>query len=37
LHINTGLTAGLTTTDSVVHLIPYTGFPRARDPLYVVT
>jgi 4-carboxymuconolactone decarboxylase len=39
LHINTGLTAGLTSTEiveSVVHLIPYTGFPRVLNALYVV-
>jgi 4-carboxymuconolactone decarboxylase len=39
LHVNTGLTAGLTSTEiveSVIHLIPYTGFPRVLDALYVV-
>jgi 4-carboxymuconolactone decarboxylase len=39
LHINTGLTAGLTSTEiveSVIHLIPYTGFPRVLNALYVV-
>jgi 4-carboxymuconolactone decarboxylase len=39
LHINTGLTAGLTGTEiveSVIHLIPYTGFPRVLNALYVV-
>jgi 4-carboxymuconolactone decarboxylase len=39
LHINTGLTAGLTSTEiveCVIHLIPYTGFPRVLNALYVV-
>jgi 4-carboxymuconolactone decarboxylase len=39
LHINTGLTAGLTGTEiveSVIHLIPYTGFPRVLNALYVI-
>jgi 4-carboxymuconolactone decarboxylase len=39
LHINTGPTAGLTSTEiveSVIHLIPYTGFPRVLNALYVV-
>ena len=39
LHVNTGLTAGLTGTEiveSVIHLIPYTGFPRVLNALYVV-
>jgi 4-carboxymuconolactone decarboxylase len=39
LHINTGLTAGLTSTEiveTVIHLIPYTGFPRVLNALYVV-
>ena len=39
LHINTGLTAGLTSTEiveSIIHLIPYTGFPRVLNALYVV-
>lgn len=39
LHINTGLTAGLTSTEiveGIVHLIPYTGFPRVLNALYVV-
>jgi 4-carboxymuconolactone decarboxylase len=39
LHINTGLTAGLTSTEiveSVIHLIGYTGFPRVLNALYVV-
>lgn len=38
LHINTGLTAGLTKTEiveAIVHLIPYTGFPRVLNALYV--
>jgi 4-carboxymuconolactone decarboxylase len=38
LHINTGLTAGLTSTEiveSLIHLIPYTGFPRVLNALYV--
>ena len=39
VHINTGLTAGLTSTEiveSIIHLIPYTGFPRVLNALYVV-
>jgi 4-carboxymuconolactone decarboxylase len=39
LHVNAGLTAGLTSTEiveSVIHLIPYTGFPRVLNALYVV-
>jgi 4-carboxymuconolactone decarboxylase len=39
LHVNTGLTAGLTSTEiveSLIHLIPYTGFPRVLNALYVV-
>ena len=38
LHVNTGLTAGLTSTEiveSLIHLIPYTGFPRVLNALYV--
>ncbi len=38
LHINTGLTAGLTPTEIVeciTHLIPYTGFPRVLNALTV--
>ena len=38
LHINTGLTAGLTQTEiveAIMHLIPYTGFPRVLNALYV--
>jgi 4-carboxymuconolactone decarboxylase len=38
LHINTGLTAGLTKTEIVeafIHLIPDTGFPRVLNALYV--
>jgi 4-carboxymuconolactone decarboxylase len=38
LHVNTGLTAGLTTTEiveAITHLIPYTGFPRVLNALYV--
>ncbi|WP_416730092.1 carboxymuconolactone decarboxylase family protein [Fictibacillus sp. JL2B1089] len=38
LHINTGLTAGLTKeeiVESVTHLIPYTGFPRVLNALTV--
>ncbi|MDN4525728.1 carboxymuconolactone decarboxylase family protein [Fictibacillus fluitans] len=38
LHINTGLTAGLTPTEIVegfVQLIPYTGFPRVLNALAV--
>jgi 4-carboxymuconolactone decarboxylase len=39
LHVNTGLAAGLTSTEiveSIIHLIPYTGFPRVLNALYVV-
>jgi 4-carboxymuconolactone decarboxylase len=39
LHLNTGLSAGLTTTEiveSITHLIPYTGFPRVLNALYVM-
>jgi 4-carboxymuconolactone decarboxylase len=39
LHVNTGLAAGLTSTEiveSVIQLIPYTGFPRVLNALYVV-
>jgi 4-carboxymuconolactone decarboxylase len=39
LHISTGLAAGLTSTEiveSVTRLIPYTGFPRVFNALYVV-
>jgi 4-carboxymuconolactone decarboxylase len=39
LHVNAGLNAGLTSTEiveSVIHLIPYTGFPRVLNALYVV-
>jgi 4-carboxymuconolactone decarboxylase len=38
LHINTGLTAGLTKeeiVESITHLIPYTGFPRVLNALTV--
>lgn len=38
LHINTGLTAGLTKTEiveTIIHLITYTGFPRVLNALYV--
>ncbi|MFD0050195.1 carboxymuconolactone decarboxylase family protein [Actinomycetes bacterium NPDC127524] len=38
LHINTGLTAGLTPeeiVESITHLIPYTGFPRVLNALSV--
>ncbi|MEA2280800.1 MAG: 4-carboxymuconolactone decarboxylase [Solirubrobacteraceae bacterium] len=38
-HVNAGLTAGLTSTEiveSLIHLIPYTGFPRVLNALYVV-
>ncbi|MEI2665839.1 4-carboxymuconolactone decarboxylase [Bacillus sp. V-88] len=38
LHINTGLTAGLTEeeiVESITHLIPYTGFPRVLNALTV--
>jgi 4-carboxymuconolactone decarboxylase len=39
LHINTGLTIGLTPKEivgTIVHLIPYTGFPRVLNALKVV-
>ena len=39
LHVNTALAAGLTRTEiveSIIHLIPYTGFPRVLNALYVV-
>jgi 4-carboxymuconolactone decarboxylase len=39
LHVTTGLAAGLTGTEiveSIIHLIPYTGFPRVLNALYVV-
>ncbi|MGZ0879265.1 carboxymuconolactone decarboxylase family protein [Priestia megaterium] len=38
LHLNTGLTAGLTSTEiveSIIQLIPYTGFPRVLNALRV--
>jgi 4-carboxymuconolactone decarboxylase len=38
LHVNTGLTVGLSPTElveSIIHLIPYTGFPRVINALYV--
>ncbi|ANC79154.1 4-carboxymuconolactone decarboxylase [Fictibacillus phosphorivorans] len=38
LHINTGLTAGLTkeeVVESITHLIPYTGFPRVLNALSI--
>lgn len=38
LHINTGLTVGLTPkqiVDSIIHLLPYTGFPRVLNALKV--
>ncbi|MFI8687820.1 carboxymuconolactone decarboxylase family protein [Rossellomorea sp. NPDC077527] len=38
LHINTGLTAGLSKeeiVESITHLIPYTGFPRILNALTV--
>jgi 4-carboxymuconolactone decarboxylase len=38
LHVNTGLTAGLTKeeiVEAIIHLIPYTGFPRVLNALYV--
>jgi 4-carboxymuconolactone decarboxylase len=37
LHINTGLTAGLSKAEiveAIIHLIPYTGFPRVLNALY---
>ena len=39
LHINTGLTIGLTPKEivgTIVHLIPYAGFPRVLNALKVV-
>ncbi len=39
LHINTGLTIGLTPKEivgTIVHLIPYTGFPRVLNALKIV-
>jgi len=39
LHVNMGLTVGLTPkeiVDSVVHLLPYVGFPRVLNALSVV-
>jgi 4-carboxymuconolactone decarboxylase len=39
LHINTALTAGLTKSEiveAITHLIPYAGFPRVLNALYVV-
>jgi len=39
LHVNTGLTVGITPkeiVDSVVHLLPYIGFPRVLNALSVV-
>jgi|SRR5690606_8692267 len=38
LHINTGLTIGLTPkmiVDSIIHLLPYAGFPRVLNALKV--
>ena len=38
LHLNTGLTSGLTPkeiVESIIHLIPYTGFPRVLNALEV--
>ncbi|MEH7252732.1 carboxymuconolactone decarboxylase family protein [Neobacillus niacini] len=38
LHINTGLTIGLTPKEivgTIVHLIPYTGFPRVLNALKI--
>lgn len=38
LHINTGLTAGLTgneIVEAIMHLVPYTGFPRVLNALEV--
>ncbi|WP_226035258.1 carboxymuconolactone decarboxylase family protein [Aquibacillus saliphilus] len=38
LHINTGLTSGLTQTEiteSIIQLIPYTGFPRVLNALTI--
>jgi 4-carboxymuconolactone decarboxylase len=39
LHINTGLTIGLTPKEivgTIVHLIPYTGFPHVLNALKIV-
>ena len=39
LHINTGLTVGLSKQEivaAIIHLIPYTGFPRVLNALYVL-
>lgn len=39
LHINTGLTVGLTQDQivgAIIHLIPYIGFPRVLNALYIV-
>ncbi|MFE7711399.1 carboxymuconolactone decarboxylase family protein [Streptomyces sp. NPDC057486] len=39
LHINTGLTVGLTKeqiTAAIIHLLPYTGFPRVLNALSIV-
>ena len=38
LHVNTGLTAGLTPRDiidTIIHLLPYTGFPKVLNALAV--
>jgi len=38
LHINTGLTTGLTgneIVEAIMHLVPYTGFPRVLNALEV--
>ncbi|MBS2968039.1 carboxymuconolactone decarboxylase family protein [Metabacillus sp. KIGAM252] len=38
LHLNTGLTAGLTPkeiTESIIQLVPYTGFPKVLNALSV--
>lgn len=39
LHIHTGLTAGLSKDEivaGIVHLLPYVGFPRVLNALYIV-
>lgn len=39
LHVNTGLTIGLTPKEivgAIIHLLPYTGFPRVLNSLKVV-
>lgn len=39
LHINSGLNVGVTKDEivgAIVHLIPYTGFPRVLNALYIV-